>query len=136
MNRDKLFLAVTLVCRIGVGIASLLVLARGLGPANYGFMATVLAYSSIASLVTDFGFGIQALRDIGAQPDRAGELIAACIRVKNLLVATATIIAVGALYSLNLSTEALLGQLDAVCVHHDHVLWRSCYHDAARHRAF
>ncbi|MCP3472140.1 oligosaccharide flippase family protein [Bradyrhizobium sp. CCGUVB1N3] len=104
-------MAVTLVCRIGVGIASLLVLARGLGPANYGFMATVLAYSSIASLVTDFGFGIQALRDIGAQPDRAGELIAACIRVKNLLVATATIIAVGALYSLNLSTELFWASL-------------------------
>ena len=68
-------------------------------------MATVLAYASILALITDFGFGIQALRDIGAEPGRAGELIAACFRVKNLLVTLATLLAVAVLLSLNLPPQ-------------------------------
>ena len=83
-----------MLARIGTGFVSLFVLARGLGPADYGFVATVFAYASIAALLTDFGFSVQALRDIGAEPERAGELIAACIRVKNLLVGIATVAAV------------------------------------------
>jgi O-antigen/teichoic acid export membrane protein len=105
LNKDKAFLAISLACRIAVGILSLLVLARALGPSDYGFVATVLAYSAIASLVTDFGFGVQALRDIGAEPHRAGELIAACIRVKNYLVIIATALFLTVLLSLTLSRE-------------------------------
>ena len=110
MTRNKIFLAIAMLARIGTGFVSLFVLARALGPTDYGFVATVFAYSSIAALLTDFGFSVQALRDIGAEPGRAGELIAACIRVKNLLVGAATIAALVAL--------ALVG-LDA------HLFWAS-----------
>jgi O-antigen/teichoic acid export membrane protein len=105
MNKDKFFLAVTLFSRMVIGFASLMALARTLGPTDYGFMATILAYSQIAALLTDFGFGIQALRDIGAEPHRAGELIAACLRVKNFLVAIATALVVGVLLTRDLSSE-------------------------------
>ena len=51
------------------------------------------------------------MRDIGAEPNRAGELIAACFRVKNLLVAIATALAVTVLLSLDLSAELFQASL-------------------------
>lgn len=111
MNRHKILLTISLLSRIGTGMISLFVLARGLGPTDYGFVATVFAYASIAALLTDFGFSLQALRDIGAEPHRAGELIAACVRVKNILVLIVTVIAVGILLSLRLDTHLLAASL-------------------------
>lgn len=111
MKKEKFFLSVSMLSRICVGVVSLFVLARNLGPANYGFIATVVAYSSILALLTDFGFGIQALRDIGAEPGRAGSLIAACIRVKNVLVAVATAIALVVLSLLKLPQELFVASL-------------------------
>lgn len=102
MTRQKLVLALSLLARIGTGLVSLLVLARGLGPADYGFIATVFAYSSIAALLTDFGFSVKALRDIGAEPERAGAIMAACIRVKTILVSGATMLAVATLFLLDI----------------------------------
>ncbi|QQR35432.1 oligosaccharide flippase family protein [Devosia oryziradicis] len=111
MTRHKLLLAISLLSKIGTGMVSLFVLARGLGPADYGFVATVFAYASIAALFTDFGFSVQALRDIGAQPDKAGELIAACVRVKNLLVLVVTLGAALVLSLLNLGPHLLAASL-------------------------
>jgi O-antigen/teichoic acid export membrane protein len=111
MRRQKLLLAISLLARIGTGLISLLVLARGLGPVDYGFIATVFAYSSIAALLTDFGFSVQALRDIGAEPERAGSIIAACIRVKNVLVLGASIVAVVVLFLLDIEAPLRLAGL-------------------------
>lgn len=108
MTRQKLWLALSLLARTGTGLISLLLLARGLGPADYGFIATVFAWSSIAALLTDFGFSVQALRDIGAQPRRAGAILAACIRIKNLLVAGTSIVAAAALLFLDIELSLRL----------------------------
>lgn len=111
MTRHKVLLAISLLSKIGTGMVSLFVLARGLGPTDYGFVATVFAYASIAALFTDFGFSVQALRDIGAQPGKAGELIAACVRVKNLLVLIITIVAAVVLFLLDLGPHLLAASL-------------------------
>lgn len=97
MRRHKALLAVSLLARMGAGLASLLFLARALGPADYGLVATIFAYGAIVALVTDFGFSIKLLRDVGAQPQRAGELVAACFRVKTLLLCPASTIMLGVL---------------------------------------
>ncbi|GLQ09187.1 hypothetical protein GCM10007913_11190 [Devosia yakushimensis] len=111
MTRQKLLLALSLLARIATGLVSLLVLARGLGPADYGFIATVLAYSSIAALLTDFGFSVQALRDIGAEPQRAGAIIAACLRVKTILVFGTTLLATAALFLIEIDMPLRLAGL-------------------------
>ncbi|SON56953.1 Polysaccharide biosynthesis protein [Hartmannibacter diazotrophicus] len=86
MNKNKILLLVSLISRIFLGAFTVLILARSLVPSEYGFLVTIIAYSTIGSLFTDFGFAVQALRDIGAEPHRAGEILAASIRVKNILV--------------------------------------------------
>jgi len=91
MNRRKAFLALSLLLRMASGLASLLLLARGLGPADYGFVVTIFAYGAIAALLTDFGAPIRLLRDVGAEPQRAGELVAMCLRIKTALLLVASV---------------------------------------------
>jgi len=92
MNRHKALLAISLLARAGAGFVGLFVLARALGPADYGLVATILAGASIVALLTDFGFSIKLLRDVGARPERAGEILADCFRVKTALVLPATVV--------------------------------------------
>ncbi len=108
MGRQKVYLAISLASRVGAGVVMLLFLARALGPTDYGFVVTVLAYSQLIAMLTDFGFGVQALRDIGAEPHRAGAIISACLRVKNILVAMASVLALTALLVLPLRPETML----------------------------
>lgn len=105
MARQKFYLAISMASRIGSGIVMLLFLARGLGSSDYGFIVTVFAYSQLIALLTDFGFSVQALRDIGAEPHKAGLIISACLRVKNILVAAASLIALVVLLLAPLAPE-------------------------------
>jgi O-antigen/teichoic acid export membrane protein len=41
MTSHKVLLAILLLSKIGTGMVSLFVLARCLGPADYGFVATI-----------------------------------------------------------------------------------------------
>lgn len=105
MGRQKFYLAISMASRIGSGVVMLLFLARGLGPTDYGFIVTVFAYAQLIALLTDFGFSVQALRDIGAEPRRAGVIISACFRVKNILVLLASVLALAVLLFLPLRPE-------------------------------
>jgi len=97
MRRHKALLTLTMLMRMGGGLASLFLLARALGPGDYGVVATVFAYAAIVTLVTDFGFSVTLLRDVGAEPGRAGAIMAECLRIKNLLSALAALLALAAL---------------------------------------
>lgn len=114
MNRHKALLTLALLGRLLAGFASLFLLARTLGPADYGVVATVFAYAAIVSLLTDFGFPVTLLRDIGAQPEKAGEFLAAGLRVKTLLAAIASFILLGVLITLRLDAPLFWS---SICVH-------------------
>lgn len=111
MRRQQFALMISMLCRIGVGLASILVLAHGLNHSDYGFVVTVLAWSAIAALLTDFGFGVQALRDIGANPERAGIIMTECLRVKLILSGLVTFFAGFLLLLLDVSGSLLLASL-------------------------
>lgn len=83
--RDYTFMGVTTAARTAVALGTLLILARTLGPSNFGFISIVITWSTIATLVTDYGFGMRALRDIGAERERAGEIIFFSLTAKTLL---------------------------------------------------
>jgi len=92
-----------MLSRIGVGVVSLFVLAHGLGASDYGFVATVVATSTIGALLTDFGFSTQAMRDIAEAPDRAGQIMTDCLRIKGVLTVAATLICLVMLLTMRLS---------------------------------
>jgi O-antigen/teichoic acid export membrane protein len=78
---------------MGTGLIIFIVLARTLGPRDYGFLSTVIAYASLAGLLTDFGFTLKTLRDIAANPDQGGQILQATFRVKAML--TTLVLTVG-----------------------------------------
>lgn len=105
VRRHQALLAISMLSRIGVGMISLFVLVHGLGAADYGFLVTVIAASTIGSLLTDFGFGTQAMRDVAEAPERAGAIMTDCLRIKGVLTAVASIVAIGVLTTMNLTSE-------------------------------
>lgn len=87
--RDHALMGVTTAARTAVALGTLLVLARTLGPSDFGFVSLVITWSTIVALVTDYGFGMRALRDIGVEHERAGDIMSASLAAKTLLVVPA-----------------------------------------------
>lgn len=79
---------------MGVGLVVFVLLARGLGPNSYGVVATVFAYATLASLLTDFGLVSKTLRDIAAEPQHGVRLLNDSLTVKFYLTAAVTVIGV------------------------------------------
>lgn len=89
---NRLAMASSVLIRMGSALVALILIARGVGPAAYGLVATVFAYATLVSLVTDFGFGSKALRDISAEPARGGAILNACLNLKVVLTLGALVI--------------------------------------------
>jgi O-antigen/teichoic acid export membrane protein len=85
---DRLNLVISTLLRTAAGLAVFMVLARTLGPVQYGLFTTVFAYAVIAAFIADFGYATKALRDIAAEPARGGAILAHALTVKIILSAT------------------------------------------------
>lgn len=79
---DRLAVAASVFIRMGAGLLVFVLMARGLGPQDYGLVATVFACASLASLLTDFGFASKTLRDIAADRENGGAVLNASLAVK------------------------------------------------------
>lgn len=91
---NHLYMAASVLIRMVVGLLVFTLLARGLGPGEYGVVATVFSYATLASLLTDFGLTSKTLRDIGEDRARGGEILNSSLSVKIYL--TLIVMAVGA----------------------------------------
>tara|TARA_R110002020_G_scaffold10961_3_gene41567 strand:- start:7100 stop:8320 length:1221 start_codon:yes stop_codon:yes gene_type:complete len=91
--RDRIAMALSVLTRMGAGLLVFVLMARGLGPESFGLVVTVMAYATLASLVTDFGFASKTLRDIAADRARGGEILNASLNVK--IYFTALVIVLG-----------------------------------------
>jgi len=88
---NRLAMAASVLVRMGSALLAFVLIARGLGPVAYGLVATVFAYATLVSLVTDVGFTSKMLRDISAEPQRGGVIFNDCLSLKVLLTLAATI---------------------------------------------
>jgi O-antigen/teichoic acid export membrane protein len=89
---SRFFMAASVLIGMGAGLVVFVVLARALGPVGFGLVSTVFVYAGLAALLTDFGFSLKMLRDIAADPERGGAIIAASLSVKGLLTAIVLLI--------------------------------------------
>lgn len=108
---NRIYMATTVLFRMGVGFAVFAILARSLGPHQYGLFSTVFTAAGIAGILTDFGFGLKTLRDIAAEPDRGGELMGSALAVKAFLTAAVATIGGAAISLLQLDTAAKLAAM-------------------------
>lgn len=92
---NHLYMAASVLIRMVAGLLVFTLLARGLGPGEYGVVATVFSYATLASLLTDFGLASKTLRDIGEDRERGGAILNSSLSVKSYL--TLIVMAVGIL---------------------------------------
>ena len=112
--QDSLIVLLGHLVRLGLGLVSSAILARGLGPDGLSIFAVVGAATSIIGTVADFGLRLSAIRYIAAGAQREGEAgrvaAAAYARWKlwgSLLLAGGTLAAAGPLARLlNLPPES------------------------------
>lgn len=67
---------------MGVNLVVFVVLARHLGPTDFGLVAATFAYAGLAALLSDFGLPVKMLRDISADPRRGAALLVDGLVVK------------------------------------------------------
>lgn len=97
---NRLYVALSLFIRMSAGTAVSVLLARSLGPQNFGLATSVFAYASIAALVTSFGYEAKTLRDIASAPQAGSSTLAAALSVKLLLCAIVILFGVPAVLML------------------------------------
>lgn len=84
-------MAVSVVTRMGASLLVFLLMARGLGPELYGLVVTVIAYATLVSLLTDFGFASKILRDIAADRSNGAHILNAALNVKLVFTGLAAV---------------------------------------------
>lgn len=73
--------------KLGAGVLTFVLMARLLGVHNFGTLMLWLSVAALISLVGNFGFATLLLKEIGATPQRAAELISAVVTAKLLVTA-------------------------------------------------
>ncbi|MES3046686.1 oligosaccharide flippase family protein [Sphingomonas faeni] len=91
-NTDKLLMVAATAARLAVGLLTFIILARYLGPARFGVIASAIAYTTFAAVLTDFGFAIATLRFAAADPTRSPAIIGDAIAAKAALAVPVTIV--------------------------------------------
>lgn len=93
--------------RLGFGMLTFVVMARVLGPAQFGVVMLWLSVATLLALVANYGLTPYLLREIGAAPDRASQVMAEVLSAKLLLTLAILVAAAAALPWLEGSVRAV-----------------------------
>jgi O-antigen/teichoic acid export membrane protein len=89
---SKLFMALSIFIRMLIGIVVFALMARGLGPKEFGLVSLIFSYASLGSLLTDFGLTMKTLRDIAHEPNRGKAILIATMKIKLIFAVIVTTI--------------------------------------------
>jgi O-antigen/teichoic acid export membrane protein len=107
-HRDKVMMLAATLARMAVGLGTFILLARFLGPAQYGLIATAIAYSVFVGLATDFGLATYAFREASGAPADAGKVVGTAIGIKAVLTGIAVLVGAPFVFSLMTIEHALI----------------------------
>lgn len=83
--RNVLFMGTSTVIRLGCGMLTFVVMARQLGPEMFGIVMFWLSVSTLITMVANFGLTPYLLREMGANPSQADDVMNQVFAVKLLL---------------------------------------------------
>lgn len=104
-HRDKLTMVIATATRMGVGLVTFILLARYLGPSQFGIIATAIAYCTFVGIITDFGLSIYTLRSAAMAPDDAARIVRNALAVKLSLSLLAAIVGIVVLFAVVATTR-------------------------------
>jgi O-antigen/teichoic acid export membrane protein len=90
---SKAQMLVATVARMGTGLATFIILARYLGPAPFGLIATAIAYSTFIGIMSDYGMASFSLKNAGARPGESGRIVTDALTTKAMLATGLAVIA-------------------------------------------
>lgn len=105
--RNLALMGTSTAMRLGFGMLTFVVMARVLGPAQFGILMLWLSVATLLALVANYGLTPYVLREIGAAPERAELVMAEVLSAKLLLTVAILALAVVALPLLEGSTRAV-----------------------------
>ncbi len=109
---SRFYMSATILLRLAVSFVTFTLLARSLGPSEFGIYASALAYAALIGLVSDFGLPLKVLRDVGADREHAASILAEALWIKGaialVLLAIAMVVAHHAFRGLQVFAVILL----------------------------
>lgn len=88
-------MAAAIGARMAAGLLVFVILARHLGPTDFGLVSAIFAYGGLAGLITDFGLTTKLLRDMAERPEAGGAALARGLVIKVLNTAFAAALGAG-----------------------------------------
>lgn len=85
MFKNTAFMAMSTFARLLTGVVLFVVLARFLGPENFGRLVYGFTLASIGILLVDYGFSQQLLREIGRSPENVRQIMGRVFLAKSVL---------------------------------------------------
>lgn len=87
MIKNTAYMALSTIARLMSAVVLFVILARLLGPAEFGLLMYNFTLGSIAILLVEYGFSNQLLRDIGKTPELIHQIMGRVFLAKLLLTA-------------------------------------------------
>lgn len=75
-----------------------ILVARYLGPENYGLMNYVISYVSIFTILANFGLDNIEIRELSRQPEKKEYILGTCLRIRFVCASIATLLVVATLF--------------------------------------
>ncbi|WP_018985171.1 oligosaccharide flippase family protein [Methylophilus methylotrophus] len=85
MFKNTIFMGLTTAAKMLSGIVVFVLMARLLGPHDFGLIAYSFTLATLLVLIVDYGFPQQILREIGTTPDKASQIVGEVLGTKILL---------------------------------------------------
>jgi O-antigen/teichoic acid export membrane protein len=97
LKKDIVLMGTSTLMRLGFGLMTFVVMARLLGPSNFGVLMLWLSVATLVSLVANYGFTPYVLREIGADSSSAATVMCGVLTAKVLLT---VVVVVGSMIAL------------------------------------
>jgi len=105
--RNLALMGTSTAMRLGFGMLTFVVMARVLGPAQFGVLMLWLSVATLLALVANYGLTPYLLREIGAAPQSAPQVMAEVLSAKLLLTGGILLLAIAALPFLDAGSRAV-----------------------------
>lgn len=92
--RNLALMGTSTAMRLGFGMLTFVIMARVLGPAQFGVLMLWLSVATLLALIANYGLTPYLLREIGAAPESAPQVMAEVLSAKLMLTGGIVILAI------------------------------------------
>ena len=109
MIRPLALMLASTLARLLTAVGVFIVMARVWGAQEFGVFLYPYTIASLVAMIVDYGYSLQLVRDVGAEPHRVEEIVSRALRVKVVLAAAVLLgVAVAGFFMSNAREQRVL----------------------------